>query len=64
MRHVRFEHGGGIREGLLEDLRENARPVFLQPGDEVEVEVGDLGVLSNPVGAYVDAELHHATTEE
>jgi 2-keto-4-pentenoate hydratase/2-oxohepta-3-ene-1,7-dioic acid hydratase in catechol pathway len=26
--------------------------VFLQPGDRVEVEVGDFGVLSNPVGEY------------
>jgi 2-keto-4-pentenoate hydratase/2-oxohepta-3-ene-1,7-dioic acid hydratase in catechol pathway len=25
--------------------------LFLQPGDTVEVEVGDFGVLSNPVGA-------------
>jgi 5-carboxymethyl-2-hydroxymuconate isomerase len=42
-------------------------PVFLQPGDVVEVEVGDLGVLSNPVGPYVgatDADLQLATTEE
>jgi len=39
-------------------------PVFLQPGDEVEVEVGGLGVLSNPVGAHVDADLQLATTEE
>jgi 2-keto-4-pentenoate hydratase/2-oxohepta-3-ene-1,7-dioic acid hydratase in catechol pathway len=28
--------------------------VFLKPGDVVEVEVGDLGVLSNPVGAHLD----------
>ena len=27
--------------------------VFLQPGDRVEVELGDLGVLDNPVGPYV-----------
>lgn len=27
--------------------------VFLQPGDTVEVEVGDFGVLSNPVGEYL-----------
>ncbi len=27
--------------------------VFLQPGDKVEVEVGDFGVLSNPVGKYL-----------
>ena len=27
--------------------------VFLQPGDRVEVEVGDFGVLSNPVGDYL-----------
>jgi 2-keto-4-pentenoate hydratase/2-oxohepta-3-ene-1,7-dioic acid hydratase in catechol pathway len=28
--------------------------VFLKPGDVVEVEVGDLGVLANPVGAHLD----------
>jgi 5-carboxymethyl-2-hydroxymuconate isomerase len=39
-------------------------PVFLQPGDVVEVEVGDLGSLSNPVGPHVDADLELATTEE
>jgi 2-keto-4-pentenoate hydratase/2-oxohepta-3-ene-1,7-dioic acid hydratase in catechol pathway len=39
-------------------------PLFLKPGDEIEVEVGNLGVLANPVGAHVDAELHYATTEE
>jgi 5-carboxymethyl-2-hydroxymuconate isomerase len=39
-------------------------PVFLAPGDEVEVEVGNLGALTNPVGAHVEAELHYATTEE
>ena len=27
--------------------------VFLEPGDKVEVEVGDFGVLSNPVGKYL-----------
>ena len=27
--------------------------VFLEPGDTVEVEVGDFGVLSNPVGQYL-----------
>ena len=27
--------------------------VFLQPGDRVEVEVGDFGILSNPVGDYL-----------
>jgi 2-keto-4-pentenoate hydratase/2-oxohepta-3-ene-1,7-dioic acid hydratase in catechol pathway len=27
--------------------------VFLNPGDRVEVEVGDFGVLSNPVGPYL-----------
>jgi len=27
--------------------------VFLKPGDRVEVELGDLGVLDNPVGAFV-----------
>lgn len=42
-------------------------PVFLAPGDVVEVEVGNLGVLSNPVGAHIDAEgadAELATTEE
>jgi 5-carboxymethyl-2-hydroxymuconate isomerase len=41
--------------------------VFLAPGDVVEVEVGDLGVLSNPVGPFVDAAgagLHLAATKE
>jgi 2-keto-4-pentenoate hydratase/2-oxohepta-3-ene-1,7-dioic acid hydratase in catechol pathway len=27
--------------------------VFLQPGDRTDVEVGDFGVLSNPVGSYM-----------
>ncbi len=27
--------------------------VFLEPGDRVDVEVGDFGVLSNPVGSYM-----------
>ena len=27
--------------------------VFLKPGDRVEVEVGDFGALSNPVGDYL-----------
>jgi len=57
MRIVRFEHDGQVRDP----------PVFLQPGDVVEVEVGNLGVLSNPVGPYVgatDADLQLATTEE
>jgi 2-keto-4-pentenoate hydratase/2-oxohepta-3-ene-1,7-dioic acid hydratase in catechol pathway len=27
--------------------------VFLQPGDRVDVEVGDFGVLENPVGAFL-----------
>lgn len=27
--------------------------VFLEPGDRVEVEVGDFGVLANPVGGYM-----------
>jgi 5-carboxymethyl-2-hydroxymuconate isomerase len=42
-------------------------PRFLAPGDVVEVEVGNLGVLSNPVGPHVDAQdagLQLATTEE
>ena len=41
-------------------------PVFLRPGDEVEVEVGDLGVLANPVGPHLEqgAGLQLATTEE
>jgi 2-keto-4-pentenoate hydratase/2-oxohepta-3-ene-1,7-dioic acid hydratase in catechol pathway len=39
-------------------------PVFLQPGDTVEVEVGNLGLLSNPVGPHVDDKLELATTEE
>jgi 2-keto-4-pentenoate hydratase/2-oxohepta-3-ene-1,7-dioic acid hydratase in catechol pathway len=30
--------------------------VFLQPGDVVEVEVGDLGVLTNTVGPHFDKE--------
>ena len=30
-------------------------PVFLQPGDSVEIEVADIGVLRNPVGARGDA---------
>jgi 2-keto-4-pentenoate hydratase/2-oxohepta-3-ene-1,7-dioic acid hydratase in catechol pathway len=32
--------------------------VFLQPGDIVEVEVGDLGVLANPVGPHLDTKEH------
>lgn len=28
--------------------------VFLKPGDQVEVEVGDFGVLKNPVGPYLE----------
>jgi acylpyruvate hydrolase len=27
--------------------------VFLRPGDRIEVELGDLGVLANPVGEHV-----------
>jgi 2-keto-4-pentenoate hydratase/2-oxohepta-3-ene-1,7-dioic acid hydratase in catechol pathway len=29
--------------------------LFLAPGDEVEVEIGDFGVLANPVAAPVAA---------
>ncbi len=76
MRHVRFEHDGQVREGVPDGVLTGRPhgvgmfrdpPVLLAPGDEIEVEVGGPGVLSNPVGDHVDAEgadLHYATTEE
>jgi 5-carboxymethyl-2-hydroxymuconate isomerase len=44
-------------------------PLYLKPGDTLEVEIGDLGVLTNPVGPHVDAGDHvavpaYASTKE
>ncbi len=51
---VALEPGGMILTGTPNGvgvLRD--QQVFLEPGDRVEVEVGDFGTLANPVGSHM-----------
>lgn len=51
---VALEPGDMILTGTPNGVGVFRNPqVFLEPGDRVEVEVGDFGVLSNPVGKYL-----------
>lgn len=51
---VALEPGDAILTGTPHGVGVFRDPqVFLKPGDRVEVEVGDFGVLSNPVGDYL-----------
>jgi 2-keto-4-pentenoate hydratase/2-oxohepta-3-ene-1,7-dioic acid hydratase in catechol pathway len=55
-RAITLEPGDVILTGTPDGVGVFRDPkVFLKPGDSVEVEIGDFGVLSNPVGAYVTA---------
>ncbi len=53
-RAITLDPGDVILTGTPDGVGQYRDPkVFLQPGDRIEVELGDLGVLDNPVGAYV-----------
>ena len=53
-RAITLEPGDVILTGTPDGVGVFRDPkVFLKPGDRVEVELGDLGVLDNPVGAFV-----------
>ena len=51
MRVIRYEDGNGqVRYGAAHGTgAARTPPVFLQPGDEVTVEVNAIGALTNPV---------------
>lgn len=54
-RAITLEPGDVILTGTPDGVGQFRDPkVFLQPGDRVEVELGDLGVLANPVGPQVE----------
>jgi 2,4-didehydro-3-deoxy-L-rhamnonate hydrolase len=53
-RAITLEPGDVILTGTPDGVGVFRNPkVFLQPGDRVEVEIADFGVLANPVGPYV-----------
>ncbi len=53
-RAITLERGDVILTGTPDGVGVYRDPqVFLQPGDRIEVEVGDLGILGNPCGPYV-----------
>ncbi len=53
-RAITLEPGDVVLTGTPDGVGVYREPkVFLQPGDRVEVEIGDFGVLDNPVGAHV-----------
>ena len=53
-RAITLEPGDVILTGTPDGVGHYREPkVFLQPGDRVEVELGDLGVLENPIGPFV-----------
>ena len=52
---ITLEPGDVILTGTPDGVGVFRNPkVFLQPGDRVEVEIADVGVLANPVGPYVE----------
>ena len=52
-RAITLNPGDVILTGTPDGVGQYRDPeVFLQPGDRVEVELGDLGVLENPVGPF------------
>lgn len=54
-RAITLEPGDVILTGTPDGVGVFRDPkVFLQPGDRVEVEIGDFGVLANTVGPFVD----------
>jgi 2-keto-4-pentenoate hydratase/2-oxohepta-3-ene-1,7-dioic acid hydratase in catechol pathway len=54
-RAITLEAGDIILTGTPDGVGQYRDPkVFLQPGDRVEVELGDLGVLANPIGPFVE----------
>jgi 2,4-diketo-3-deoxy-L-fuconate hydrolase len=54
-RAITLDPGDVILTGTPDGVGQYRDPkVFLKPGDRVEVELGDLGVLDNPVGPYVE----------
>jgi 5-carboxymethyl-2-hydroxymuconate isomerase len=53
-RAITLEPGDVILTGTPDGVGLYRDPqVFLKPGDRVEVEIGDLGVLDNPIGPFV-----------
>jgi 2-keto-4-pentenoate hydratase/2-oxohepta-3-ene-1,7-dioic acid hydratase in catechol pathway len=53
-RAITLEPGDVILTGTPDGVGVYRHPkVFLKPGDRIEVELGDLGVLANPVGEHV-----------
>lgn len=53
-RAITLEPGDVILTGTPDGVGLYRDPkVFLEPGDRVEVEIGDLGVLDNPIGPFV-----------
>jgi 2,4-didehydro-3-deoxy-L-rhamnonate hydrolase len=53
-RAITLEPGDVILTGTPDGVGVFRAPqVFLKPGDRVEVEIADFGVLANPVGAYL-----------
>ena len=53
-RAITLEPGDVILTGTPDGVGQYREPkVFLQPGDRVEVSLGDLGVLDNPIGPFV-----------
>jgi 2,4-didehydro-3-deoxy-L-rhamnonate hydrolase len=53
-RAITLEPGDVLLTGTPDGVGVYRNPkVFLQPGDRIEVEVGDLGILGNPCGPHV-----------
>jgi 2-keto-4-pentenoate hydratase/2-oxohepta-3-ene-1,7-dioic acid hydratase in catechol pathway len=53
-RAITLEPGDVILTGTPDGVGVFRNPkVFLKPGDRVEIEIADFGVLANPIGAYV-----------
>ena len=53
-RAITLEPGDVILTGTPDGVGQYRDPkAFLKPGDRIEVELGDLGVLENPVGPHV-----------
>jgi 2-keto-4-pentenoate hydratase/2-oxohepta-3-ene-1,7-dioic acid hydratase in catechol pathway len=54
-RAITLEPGDVLLTGTPDGVGVFRNPqVFLAPGDRVDVEIGDFGVLANPVGPYLD----------
>jgi 2-keto-4-pentenoate hydratase/2-oxohepta-3-ene-1,7-dioic acid hydratase in catechol pathway len=54
-RAITLEPGDVLLTGTPDGVGQYRTPkVFLQPGDRMEVEIGGIGVLANPIGPFVE----------